>query len=92
MITLTDAYCRVNRARGLELLSPEDLLNACNSFTSEPNIPLCLHTFETTGVSVIQLVNGKFVIVVVAVALSVCIRAFVLTGGEEVRWLILNQF
>lgn len=57
MITLTDAYCRVNRARGLELLSPEDLLNACNGFSSEPNIPLRLHTFETTGVSVIQLVS-----------------------------------
>lgn len=26
---MADAYCRVNRARGLELLSPEDLLHAC---------------------------------------------------------------
>jgi ESCRT-II complex subunit VPS36 len=60
MITLTDAYCRVNRARGLELLSPEDLLNACNNFPSESNIPLRLHTFETTGVSVIQLVSCFF--------------------------------
>ena len=29
-ITLPEAYCRMNRARGLELISPEDLLNACN--------------------------------------------------------------
>lgn len=29
MMTLSDVYCRVNRARGLELLSPEDILNAC---------------------------------------------------------------
>lgn len=29
MMTLPDVYCRVNRARGIELLSPEDLLNAC---------------------------------------------------------------
>ena len=28
-MTLTDVYCRVNRARGLELMSPEDLVNAC---------------------------------------------------------------
>lgn len=30
MMSLADVYCRVNRARGLELLSPEDLLNACH--------------------------------------------------------------
>lgn len=26
---MTDVYCWVNRARGMELLSPDDLLNAC---------------------------------------------------------------
>jgi hypothetical protein len=57
MITLTDAYCRVNRARGLDLVSPEDLLNACNNFGRDNDIPLTLHNFETTGVSVIQLVR-----------------------------------
>lgn len=28
-MTLPEAYCRVNRARGIHLISPEDLLNAC---------------------------------------------------------------
>lgn len=53
---MTDAYCRVNRARGMDLISPEDLLNACNTFLVA-NIPMKIHTFESTGVSVIQMVR-----------------------------------
>lgn len=51
-MALTDVYCRVNRARGLELLSPEDLLNACRQF-SALNLPISLRTFDS-GVMVIQ--------------------------------------
>ncbi|KAL4714403.1 hypothetical protein ACJJTC_017698 [Scirpophaga incertulas] len=29
IMSLADVWCRVNRARGLELISPEDLMNAC---------------------------------------------------------------
>uniref|UniRef100_A0A8D2HCH4 Vacuolar protein-sorting-associated protein 36 n=1 Tax=Urocitellus parryii TaxID=9999 RepID=A0A8D2HCH4_UROPR len=29
IMSLTEVYCLVNRARGMELLSPEDLVNAC---------------------------------------------------------------
>ena len=39
MITLSDVYCRFNRARGMELVSPDDLINACNMFESL-NLPL----------------------------------------------------
>lgn len=53
MMTLTDVYCRVNRARGLELLSPEDLLNACRLMESL-DLPLKLYVFES-GVMVLQL-------------------------------------
>lgn len=53
MMALTDVYCRVNRARGLELLSPEDLLNACRVMESL-NLPIKLHEFES-GVLVMQL-------------------------------------
>ncbi|XP_044735700.1 vacuolar protein-sorting-associated protein 36 [Chrysoperla carnea] len=57
MMALADVYCRVNRARGLELLSPEDLLNACRLL--EPlNQPIRLHEFES-GVKVIQLQSNN---------------------------------
>lgn len=49
-MSLTDAYCRVNRARGLELVSPEDLYRACRTLTT----PLKLRLFDS-GVIVIQL-------------------------------------
>jgi len=52
MMTLTDAFCRVNRARGLELISPEDLLYACQAL-KELSLPLRLHKFDT-GVMVLQ--------------------------------------
>jgi hypothetical protein len=29
MMTLTDAYCLYNRARGTDLVSPDDLVDAC---------------------------------------------------------------
>ncbi|TKR64996.1 hypothetical protein L596_025460 [Steinernema carpocapsae] len=53
MMTLPDAYCRINRARGMELLSPEDLLNACEKLDAIRS-PLSLHRFDT-GVMVVQL-------------------------------------
>lgn len=53
MMSLTDVYCRINRARGLELLSPEDLLNACRLMESL-GLPLKLYEFDS-GVKVLQL-------------------------------------
>lgn len=53
MMTLADVYCRVNRARGLELLSPEDLLNACK-LMENLDLPLKLYQFSS-GVMVLQL-------------------------------------
>ncbi|GFR68558.1 vacuolar protein-sorting-associated protein 36 [Elysia marginata] len=52
MMTLTDVYCRVNRARGMELLSPEDLLHACE-LMEFLGLPVRLRTFDS-GVSVLQ--------------------------------------
>uniref|UniRef100_A0A336MXD8 Vacuolar protein-sorting-associated protein 36 n=1 Tax=Culicoides sonorensis TaxID=179676 RepID=A0A336MXD8_CULSO len=50
MMSMADVYCRVNRARGLELLSPEDLLNACKLMSG----PIKLRTFPS-GSMVLQL-------------------------------------
>lgn len=50
MMSLADVYCRVNRARGLELLSPEDLLHACEQLTG----PIKLRRFPS-GAMVLQL-------------------------------------
>ncbi|XP_059143919.1 vacuolar protein-sorting-associated protein 36-like [Physella acuta] len=55
MMTLTDVYCRVNRARGMELLSPEDLLHACQ-LMELLRLPIRLRTFDS-GVSVLQAEN-----------------------------------
>lgn len=52
MMTLTDVYCRVNRARGMELISPEDLLHACELF-QDLRLPIRLQTFDS-GVKVLQ--------------------------------------
>jgi len=35
MMSLVEAFCRVNRARGLELVSPEDLMDACQNLESQ---------------------------------------------------------
>ncbi|XP_057666501.1 vacuolar protein-sorting-associated protein 36 [Diorhabda carinulata] len=53
MMALSDVFCRVNRARSLELLSPEDILNACKIMESL-NLPLKLYQFSS-GVMVLQL-------------------------------------
>merc|ERR1719206_1161049 len=58
-MTLTDSFCRVNRARGMALLSPEDLLNACKTFDGD-HLPIRLHSFAGgTGVTVLQLSSAQ---------------------------------
>lgn len=71
-MTLTDVYCRVNRARGLELLSPEDLLNACRQL-SLLNLPIVLRIFDN-GVMVLQTQTHNDLEVADAIAeLVICI-------------------
>ena len=53
VMLLSEAYCRINRARGLQLLSPEDLANACSQM-AKLGLPLELQSFES-GVQVLQL-------------------------------------
>ena len=56
MMQLVEVYCAFNRARGTELITPDDLLKACKMFTTL-KLPLRLAKFES-GVLVVQLVDG----------------------------------
>ncbi|GFS35384.1 vacuolar protein-sorting-associated protein 36 [Trichonephila inaurata madagascariensis] len=53
ILSLTEVYCRVNRARGVELISPEDLLNACLMLDKLTG-PVKLYKFDS-GVMVLRL-------------------------------------
>lgn len=53
IMSLADVWCRVNRARGLELISPEDLLNACKLLQTI-DAPMSLRKFPS-GACVLQL-------------------------------------
>jgi len=55
MMTLTDAFVRVNRARGLELVSPDDILLASKAL-KDASLPMSLHTFDS-GVMVLMTSN-----------------------------------
>lgn len=52
MLALVDVYCMYNRARGTDLISPEDLLIACEKLT-EMSEKVTLKSY-TSGVKVIQ--------------------------------------
>lgn len=69
MMSLADVYCRVNRARGLELLSPEDLLNACRQLHG----PMKLRQFPS-GAMVLQLESHNDEAVAVETAEKVCVH------------------
>lgn len=52
-ITLSDVYCCFNRARGVNLLSPEDVRNACRYLNDMPDIGLRLVRYSS-GLMVLQ--------------------------------------
>ncbi|KAL5236261.1 hypothetical protein ACI65C_003671 [Semiaphis heraclei] len=52
-MALAEVYCRVNRARGLDLLSPEDLLHACYMMNTDQSSPIKLRKFDS-GVLALQ--------------------------------------
>ncbi|VUZ55979.1 unnamed protein product [Hymenolepis diminuta] len=54
-IDLTTAYCRINRARGVQLIAPYDLIQAARLMPSL-NLPLRLKTFPS-GLKVLQLAS-----------------------------------
>lgn len=54
-IDLPSAYCRINRARGMQLISPDDLLRACHLLERE-QLPLRLKCFPS-GLLTLQLAS-----------------------------------
>lgn len=44
MLSVSDVYCLYNRARGMELVSPDDVVTACQMFTSL-SLPLRYNTY-----------------------------------------------
>ena len=52
MMAMADVYCLFNRARGTELVSPDDLLQACTCFP-QTGVPLSVKEFST-GALVVQ--------------------------------------
>eukprot|EP00531_Pseudo-nitzschia_arenysensis_P007350 CAMPEP_0116135048 /NCGR_PEP_ID=MMETSP0329-20121206/10983_1 /TAXON_ID=697910 /ORGANISM="Pseudo-nitzschia arenysensis, Strain B593" /LENGTH=457 /DNA_ID=CAMNT_0003629823 /DNA_START=103 /DNA_END=1476 /DNA_ORIENTATION=- len=54
MMSLTDVYCLFNRARGSNLISPEDLRAACSLLGTELKVGLSMRIFPS-GVVVLQL-------------------------------------
>ncbi|RUP43966.1 integrated structural and functional model of the Escrt-Ii complex, partial [Jimgerdemannia flammicorona] len=52
MMSLSDVYCIFNRARGVALISPEDLYKACSLF-EQLNLPMRLRHFDS-GLLVVQ--------------------------------------
>jgi len=54
MMSLTDVYCLFNRARGSNLISPEDLREACSLLGTELKVGLTMRTFPS-GIVVLQL-------------------------------------
>ncbi|RKP25657.1 EAP30/Vps36 family-domain-containing protein [Syncephalis pseudoplumigaleata] len=52
MVALTDAYCLFNRARGVELVSPQDLRKAC-ALCDDMQLPIRIRQFSS-GLLAIQ--------------------------------------
>lgn len=55
IMTLSDAFCRINRARGYELISPEDLLNAAVHM-EQLRLPVRLRVLSS-GIKSFELTN-----------------------------------
>nr|CAG4648067.1 EOG090X09MN [Moina brachiata] len=49
IMSVSDAYCRVNRARGFDLLSPDDFYQACQ-LLERLRLPLVLRTVGSTSI------------------------------------------
>ena len=56
MLSVSDVYCLYNRARGMELVSPDDVVTACQMFTSL-SLPLRYNTYIIMVYKCLQVKN-----------------------------------
>lgn len=52
-LTLSDVYCCFNRARGMDLVSPDDIMNSCKQLQNMPELQLKLVQYQS-GLLVVQ--------------------------------------
>jgi ESCRT-II complex subunit VPS36 len=56
LMTLSDVYCRLNRARGMAgLISPDDLLNSCKQFNIKFKLNMKYFVYKDTNLHVLQI-------------------------------------
>lgn len=93
MMSLSDVYCRFNRARGMELVSPEDVVNACNQFEAL-SLPLRLRRFES-GVLVVQSLSHSEEVIIKTTAELIeknkCLSAEELSKHTGVSIMLANE-
>ncbi|VDQ13547.1 unnamed protein product [Trichobilharzia regenti] len=61
---LATAYCRINRARGMDLISPDDLLRACRQLEKE-SLPIRLKCYAN-GL-LVSIVYSAFILILIIV-------------------------
>lgn len=54
VMSIIDFYCMYNRARGTNLISPEDIREACERFNQNPQCKVELKKYAASGVVVVQ--------------------------------------
>lgn len=70
-MAMADVYCLFNRARGSELVSPDDLLQACTCFP-QAGVPLTIKQFSTGALVVQSRSHSTEQVCVMSLCVCVC--------------------
>ena len=91
VMNVSEVYCRYNRARGLQLISPEDVVNACRTLTPE-NHGMELKKFSS-GVLVIEAGNFKSLIEVLLQTIDehTCVSAVTLGNITSIPIMLAKE-
>lgn len=91
VLSVSEVYCRYNRARGIELVSPEDVVNACKTLTPERH-GMELKKFSS-GVLVIEGDNFKSIMdnLVQTIKANDCCNALSLSNVMSIPLLLAKE-